>query len=465
LTLVRRELLDRLKSNQFVVLLVVSTILFSANGLVFSSRHNRERTWYAESVAEAQREPSTTSTTIFAAPSPLTFVSEGGHSFTPSAYVVKPLGVVEPSPGEPRNHKMPETSEVDWSFIIRIVFSLYVLLLGYSAVSGEKQQGTLRLTLSYPVGRLALLAAKYCAILLTIAVPLMVGVLISLIITWAAVPELWTAANLTRIALTLMLAAAYLSLFALLSLLVSSLVGQSSLVLLLLLVVWVFFVVLVPNAAGILSEGFSPVSSEYQVARQVAPMIKQQVGGRVDRIRERIKSGEVTTEEQVQREAEHAYEEGQQDLIKHYESYRNAMGQRSARARAMSRLSPATLFQYASESMVGTGTTREERCLRDVRAYSRTYDAYILAKVGKLVGVSGWSFSDDVDLNGKKVFIRSPWPEEYKGDMSDFPRFRESKPSLIDGIKHALPDLLGLILWNLVLAAAAFWAILRADVR
>jgi hypothetical protein len=141
------------------------------------------------------------------------------------------------------------------------------------------------------------------------------------------------------------------------------------------------------------------------------------------------------------------------------------MKQRTLLAQNLSRLSPASLFQYASEDIAQAGIHREEEFLKDSQNFSRIYDQYILKKVGKLTGVSGWSFGDTLTLNGKKIEIHSPEPEEYRGDMSDFPKFVELGPSLSLVLKHALGDIAGLILWNLALAVLAFAAFLRADVR
>jgi len=89
----------------------------------------------------------------------------------------------------------------------------------------------------------------------------------------------------------------------------------------------------------------------------------------------------------------------------------------------------------------------------------------VFPEVGKLVGTSIWSFATYFMINGKSIFISSPMPEEYRGDKSDFPRFVESQPSIADSLRGALLDLVGLILWNLVLAILAFIAFIRCDVR
>jgi hypothetical protein len=123
------------------------------------------------------------------------------------------------------------------------------------------------------------------------------------------------------------------------------------------------------------------------------------------------------------------------------------------------------MFQYAAEDLAGSGTHREEAFREDMRAYASQFDAYVLKKNGKVVGQSNWSFSTSATLNGKTVRIESPRAEAYRGDMADFPRFAERAPRLGDGVKGAAGDIAGLLLWNIVLALAAFAVFLRADVR
>ncbi len=88
-----------------------------------------------------------------------------------------------------------------------------------------------------------------------------------------------------------------------------------------------------------------------------------------------------------------------------------------------------------------------------------------MKKVGQVVGTSPWSYSTSVTLNGKEIYLGSPFPQEYQGDKSDFPRFSERRPSLLDGLHASLWDIAGLLVWNILLAGLAFSAFLRTDVR
>ena len=74
----------------------------------------------------------------------------------------------------------------------------------------------------------------------------------------------------------------------------------------------------------------------------------------------------------------------------------------------------------------------------------------------KVIGTSHWSFSTNIELKGKSIYIGLSEPVESNGDKSDFPRFEERRLSIVRNLKHALLDLAGLILWNQVLAVLAF---------
>lgn len=462
---IKREILEHVQSLQFLILTVLSILLFCMNGLVTVKKYHERTTKYNEAVTHVKRNPSTIETSLFLHPNPLVFLADGGSKYQPGGYRLGPKGKLNPMPAGPKNFKMPAVPEMDWAFIVKVVFSLYVLLLAFRGISGEKETGTLRLVLSRPIKRNKLLIAKYISILLTVGIPLILGALVSLCIISIFIPEALSLIVVPRIGLTVVLAFFYLSIFAFLGLFVSSMVSRSSVVLLILLSVWILFVVVIPNVSGILSNKLALVPSEYQTAARVSPILKEQVWGRIDKVKEQVKNGELTTEEALKKETDQAFEEGQEVVRNHYAVYENAMKRRADLARNLSRLSPTTMFECASESLADTGPRREERFLNDAEAYSAIYDSYILQKVGRLVGTSYWSFSTDIRLNKKSIFISSPHPEEYQGDKSDFPQFVESNPNLAHNVQEATMDLAGLSLWNLVFAGLAFWAISRCDVR
>ncbi len=461
--IIRRELRDHLQGLQFVALLLFSLVLFSANGIIFAEKFRQGNAVYSQLLAHSG--PDTRMTSAFRSPNPFLFLAEGGDLNRPNEYDLLSKGYFSASAPRPRDFKLPDIPKLDWAFIIKTIFSLYVILLGYGAISGEREKGTLALVLSNPVGRARLLAGKYLAILAVALIPLAVGCLLSLGFLALALPQILAFGLVSRVLALLALSAAYLSLFAFLSLLASAAVRRSSLVLLWLLAAWMLFAVLIPDTSGILAEKFARVPSDYQTAKNLGPLIQKEVWARINGLQARVDRGELRTEAAVKAEADKAFGEGQEKMRFFEKNYRDSTAERGRVGRTLARLSPVALFQFAAEDVAASGPHREEAFSEDIRSYSRIYDDYVLKKTGKLVDQSNWMFTSSVKLDGKDIEIRSPVPDAYQGDMSDFPKFVEHTPRLGDGLKNAFGDIAGLLAWNIVLAFLAFAVFLRADVR
>jgi ABC-type transport system involved in multi-copper enzyme maturation permease subunit len=447
-------------------MMVLSIVLFGLNGWVSAKKYNEQISRYNQGLSNTKRWASTVGTGLYMQPSSLVFAVDGDSRHAPPGYMLSPKCTLKPMSAGLRNFKMPFVPEMDWVFIIKVVFSLYALLLAFRGISGEKECGTLRLILSHSIKRNVLLLAKYVSILLTIGIPLLVGILVSLSTISVLLPTAISLSILPKIILMTLVALFYLSVFIFLGLLVSSLFSRSSVVLLIVLSVWILFVIVVPNVSGILSDKLAKVPSEFQTARQVGPLIDEQIWTRIHQIINSVKKGELTDEQEIKRQSDRVFEQGREQLQNHYAIYENAMKQRARMARNLSRLSPAAQFQYACEGLADTGPGREARFLKDAKAYSGIYDDYILQKVGTLVGYSGRVFgSSFVAPNGKPMELMTPVPKQYEGDKSDFPVFTESRTDIQNNLKEASLDLAGLAIWNLILAMLAFAAISHCDVR
>ena len=212
-TIVRRECLDHLISLRFALLSIL-LLLLTANGLIFSgdqrsaavSRYNADLRAADEELEQrcgvglghlAERGPGN----LYRRPGRLFFCVAGrdqhipsrieggthrGHGwgrdeFSYSWHMPWNLIYHLDSPAQ-ANPVLPSFAELDWAFIIGLVASLMALLLTYDAVSGERQRGTLRLLMANPIPRDVVLLGKFLAALLSVGIPLLCGLLISLLI-------------------------------------------------------------------------------------------------------------------------------------------------------------------------------------------------------------------------------------------------------------------------------------------
>jgi len=101
---------------------------------------------------------------------------------------------------------------------ISTVLSFVALVLAYDSISGEREAGTLRLMLANTIPRYKLLLGKYSGSMLTLAIPLIVGLLVSLIIVIPSKDVAIDAAAWLKILVITLLSLLYLSIFVLLGL-------------------------------------------------------------------------------------------------------------------------------------------------------------------------------------------------------------------------------------------------------
>ena len=139
ITIIKREILEHLQSLQFIILIVLSILLFGMNGWVTLKKHREQMTRYSDGVREMEHYHSTIWTSLYMRPNPLVLLADGGSKDQPPGYRLEPKGQLNSLPGGQKNFKMPSVPELDWAFIIKVVFSLYVLLLAFRGISGEKE--------------------------------------------------------------------------------------------------------------------------------------------------------------------------------------------------------------------------------------------------------------------------------------------------------------------------------------
>ena len=205
---------------------------------------------------------------LYKKPSPLHFCAEGGDTFLSGrvyggfvAWTTDDLRgfwqlYYRPATLNSKNIR-PDVIKVDWGFVIGYVLSLIAILFTFDAISGERERGTLRLTLANAVPRHTVLIGKFLGALLSISAPFVLAVLMNLLVISTSSDVQLSAEAWNRLGIIFLIAMLYLCLFLALGLLVSSRVQQSAASLVILLLTWVTFVVFMPSTLASITSGFS----------------------------------------------------------------------------------------------------------------------------------------------------------------------------------------------------------------
>ena len=130
------------------------------------------------------------------------------------------------------NELIRSFAELNWTYIVSIILSFMVLLFSYDQVSGDKESGTLALTVSNPVPRGVLLTGKYLSVIAISLLVLLPGVVLSLIIMLLARTVEFNTALVAEIAGFMLGAALFTACMAALGLLASVIAARSNISLL-----------------------------------------------------------------------------------------------------------------------------------------------------------------------------------------------------------------------------------------
>ena len=252
--LIRRELLDNLMTFRFAAVLLITLLLVVANTAVLIQDYEQRLERYNDAVKmhDTQLRKAQTYSTMYLfvdrPPNPLSIFNVGldkrlgnlsgiWHGFVPTLWDAQMHGTDNPF--------IAFFSSVDIVFVFEVILSLMGLIFAYDAIAGERERGTLRLVLAQPVGRGQILLAKYMSAMVCLFVPLLLSLLFALLLLTRSIPL--STADLLRIAGIVLTSFAYLSLFYLIGLLISTATRRTGTALMLAMFVWGFLILVYPN--------------------------------------------------------------------------------------------------------------------------------------------------------------------------------------------------------------------------
>ncbi|MCY4570977.1 MAG: ABC transporter permease subunit [Candidatus Poribacteria bacterium] len=450
-----RDLLDHLQSLRFALTLVLVIVLMLTGSVLYIHDYRQQVMDYGENVREnlelledktkkgihsvVSHSPNQL---IYRLPSPLGFIAEGHEKDLPNAFAVDAFELVGPQTILRRNYTLQRFDVLDWVFTIGVILSFAAFAMTYDSISGEAETGTLRLCLSNSLPRATLLFGKYIGTLISLSIPLIIGICINiLIISLFGVlpfePTYWL-----QIGGVVLFSVLYISVFATLGLFISCLTRTSSVSLVLLLLVWVCFAVFIPRTGGLLASRLAELPDEKEIAKQASETeykILKRYGK--DRFSAHWSLGEPLTRAAKIGDAKQAI----------YAEYRQQQLHQVKLAQNISRISPTAIYQVGCEALVGTGIKHYERFFKKAVEYRRsllqfTYEEYPF---------NPNLFLEDVERQKLR---------EVQMSVDKIPKFDDPPSDFSTAFAGASLDILLLFLFNMVFFMGAFLAFTRYDV-
>ena len=374
---------------------------------------------------------------------------------------------------------------VDVIFVFKIVLSALAILFAYNTISGEREDGTLKLVLSNPIPRDVLVFGKYLGGVLSLFPIVVVSFTVGIVIAYASPATDFDVGDLLRLVMVLLVSLLYISICYLLGMLLSVWTKEAATTLILSMFIWSLLTIVHSNVATFAVAKFPPhqLQPEKEALQQIDQLWEDFKEERDAQLREwgykyptsalsQIADGPITLSMIIPSPGELGFQEFYEikpisilDVSKFQEvlgyqeplridyvndaeeilKRREDIGERNRQlGRNISRLSFADAYRFTIGAITGTDRKSYNDFIRGTRNYKRQVVDYLTDK--KAFSARAWFSSD----KGKAEFV-------------DLPVFQHQYNSLSENLSRALGDIFILLAWNIVLFMGAYLSFLRYD--
>ena len=515
----KKEMLSHLLSQRFAACTILAVVLIIANGVLTTQTYVHKKASYftQRAIEETKRHEvayysalgsdwlHTTLENIpkaapraLRAPRPLEAFAQGDEQQLGQAVKVLlfevPYQAEEVSPFQSSNPYLAIFAFFDVVYIFQLVLGLLAILIASETISGEKEDGTLRLMLTTNVSRAQVLVGKILAGLTTLTIPTALGfILLTILLLGTEYIEVG-ASEWARVGLLFALSLLYLLVFYLIGLAISCATHRSATSLVVALFTWALLAIVLPNSLSAWLNEQANMGEKHAQAHHKAAQVWQEFDQEVTDLARAHGQTKYFPIDMVERlpptrgrgtvssfEGTDAYStrDGQtpyiylsnvadtpalakfQDIVRTGERLRLKYAQRAWNEKApllegfprriqrrnsqLQRLLPPGAYAQAASLLAGTSRREYDDFIGQVRTYRGQVIAFLEER--DAFGSREW-FNDDPG---------------WGADLRDLPQFYERGWTIAESMRHALPALTSLLLYAAVLFVLANRLFARYD--
>ncbi|MEE2831174.1 MAG: ABC transporter permease [Candidatus Latescibacterota bacterium] len=335
----------------------------------------------------------------------------------------------------------------DLLYIVNIVGSLLAVLFAFNAISGDHEDGTLRLVMSNAVPRHMVLLSKWAGGYLALMVPFLGSVMAALLVISALTVFRLTGAEWGAFGAMLGVAALYLSVFYTLALAISVYTRRSSTSLVVSFLVWVLLVLAVPNVAPIIARAAVKIPSPGAIAGErdaIRTSAWAEMRGRDWRSMSREER--TALRDKIDARIE-------QNTARIIDDYTRRLESQVSAGVALARISPSSSYVYATASLAGAG-------LADFSGLRQYIDRYRVQYLDAIDAIDQQRRrqTEGIEDRQERDEIR-----EAPVDPDDLPAFAPQRRPMGEILAASDIDLLVLVVLNGVFFLVAYLGFLKFD--
>lgn len=469
LTLIRKEMMHHILSVRFIVLLLMCLLLVPLTLSINYQNYRQNLVDYQESVKLANTEDTTINTNmelkpelevakLFLKPTPLSVFASGLADALPSYLGMTRNGITQGPPTLISTSLSYLLGHLDFLFLVGTVFSLLALLFTFDAVAGEREAGTLRITLSNALPRDLFLWSKLIGGYIVFIVPFLVSFLFGLLLLVAQGFPLGEPEIFPRVLSLTLVSLIYIAVFFAIGTVISTYLDNSKTALIVAFTVWVFAVLIIPRVGFIAAKFIAPTQTSQSVYLEktaVQENIKAELKERRNEIDDEVWKGKSrhSFEEQIAlgREVDKLLIPRREELRQKFNDSVDEINRRYQReqtrqegvAETLSRISPTSSLIYIATNLTQTGKIKKNNYFQAGERYHDVLDQDWFSKV--LDHVSSRMFTPEDN-------IKIAQPPSLK------------TPTLAETLSQSAVDGLLLCLFAVVLTTVAFLKFFRVDI-
>jgi ABC-type transport system involved in multi-copper enzyme maturation permease subunit len=461
-TLIINELRQFLYGMRVPVSLTLVMVMFAVSSLTHISEY-RELTRKYHELTGAQeqqlRDRADNATNVATnrrsyqfSPRNNSFISDCGELNMPNtlAYNVYYDQSFETNSSRSNPFLMP-ADRINWGFILLTLFSFLAILFSFDAVSGEREQQTLKLTLSNPVKRSYILFGKFVAINLLLVVFALLGMLLALILLMLSPVVHVTDGTFLEIGLFLLLAVFFIGSMTAVGLFASVMCRNSHISLMLSVSLWLFFLLAVPNFSQTLAMRIHPVEKTTVVQTNIKEKYKE--------IEASFPEGKWSSKgnepffprHEIRANMMMAFAKNETDFrTEHLQKQFRQLEQ----TRRWTWRSPLAVFGYGEEALLDGGYLRLRKNYDDMRNFKIQYGQWFRALDAKDDESPHW-------YNPYENYSTTKKPVAY----DEIPQYAERSTTIGERLSETVKYLLVMLAYMGVMFVAAILKFERYDVR
>ncbi len=455
------QLVGHLKSLRLHIGLVLTAFLMLTNGLVYTSKYAQEVRDYNDVMVDFLSKHlnrhrgvwdlSRRSTVAVKKPLRVQFVSEGGQSETPNSRSTMVIYLKNPHRSIRSNYKLSDFTFIDWEFVVKVVLGFLAIILAYDSISGDRERGTLKLILSNAIPRHKVFLARFLAAFTILTFCLAIGAVVSLAIVIRSIPL--QGSDWIRIGFFIVLSFVYLAFMVLTGMMVSSLSRSSIASLVILLLVWVVLIAVIPGVAMLLGRALRPLPNSSEVRAEIEAAKDKRAISKEYKARDAawrdIRAAKADSYEKERRALE--IDRKHYSMVEkiYVDFLHRKFGQRRL-VQEISYISPAMVFGFCGQSVLGTGFLRDQEYERQTREYRDTLKKFLT------------EFDAKDPESPHLLFGSVPYMTGTPLEPEQVPRFSEKEVSIDEGFTDGV---YGIMLLLIEIVAVFMIGVLSFDRR